>query len=85
MIKRLYNRTVYKVTYQNNTYMVQLERLKNSNSGNPRFQASIIPVSNTDTISFIYNFSGHYYSECDEALYIVKEHIARQMMMEQSL
>ena len=83
MTKRMNNKNSYKVMTVKADYIVTLERLKNTYSGNPRFQATImiLKVYNDITITsdnFVYTvcyrFNGHYMSEQNEAQWIVEHY-----------
>ena len=57
-------------------YIVTLESLKNTYSGNPRFKAVIIKVEDgtTNFYNAVYTFTGHYMSRAQEAAWIVDYH-----------
>ena len=67
---RLNNIITNNVTTDHGNYIVLLERLKNTPSGNPRFDARVISPSG---IAYHFHFHGHYYSELDESKWIVGE------------
>lgn len=75
MTRQRDNRATYRVT-SNKHWLVTLERLSNTYCGNPRYEATLINLDiEYDYIgSFVYRFTGHYYSELDEARWIVKHH-----------
>ena len=77
MTKRLNNVSVYRITTNNSNYIVQLERLKNTYAGTPRFKATITNMNTfTDNFNYspVYTFTGHYIEECEEAKHIVNYH-----------
>jgi hypothetical protein len=78
MTTRRDNRATYRVTTTKH-WLVTLERLHNTYCGNPRFEAILTNIDGeSDFIgSFVYRFTGHYYSELDEAKWIVKHHEAK--------
>lgn len=74
MVKRLNNVDVIEFA----EYTVVLERIKNTSSGAPRYEATIIytgPDRGMDRSGYKYRFTGHYYSERQEAEYILSEHL----------
>lgn len=77
MTVRKDNRATYRVTTTKH-WLVTLERLHNTYSGNPRFEATLINLDNDDVYigSFVYRFTGHYMDERGEAEWIVKHHEA---------
>lgn len=85
MTKRMNNKNSYKVMTVKADYIVTLERLKNTYSGNPRFEASIMIVkdyinetTNSDYIFTVcYRFNGHYMNEQNEAKWIVEHYEKR--------
>ena len=78
MTTRRGNRATYRVTTTRH-WLVTLERLANTYSGNPRFEATLINLDNDDVFigSFVYRFTGHYMDERAEAEWIVKHHEAK--------
>lgn len=62
--------------YSIDGYIITLERLNNTYSGNPRFKAVIIkPEEGTKAFyNAVYTFSGHYLSNIDEAREILRQH-----------
>ena len=74
MIKRLPNVEVFEFA----NYKVLLERIKNSSSGNPRFEATIISKSQDVNTCARFRFSGHYTSEREEAEFILGEFLKFQ-------
>lgn len=80
-MKRLNNKSTYEVITKRARYAVTLERLKNTNAGNPRFSANIITLEvfgeNPATEYFYtvcYRFNGHYMNDLDEAREVVRQH-----------
>lgn len=74
MTKRLTNVDV--IEFAN--YIVLLERITNTSSGAPRYEATIIyigPDRGMDRSGYKYKFTGHYLSERQEAEYILNEHL----------
>lgn len=62
----------------NKDYCVTLKRLKNTTSGCPRYEATIIYLHydpNASLYNAVYNFTGHYFSEAKEAEWILDEHL----------
>ena len=77
MTKRLDNISSYRIETGRNTYIVTMERLHNDVNGCPRFEARIICFGSGIGESFYtarYRFTGHYYSEYDEAKWIVSRY-----------
>jgi hypothetical protein len=70
-------------TFQINTtsgnYLVTLERIKNTTSGNPRFEATIIDLNSYCFATYKYTFQGHFMSENDEAQWIAERHEKESM------
>ena len=62
--------------YSIDGYIITLERLHNTNSGNPRFKAVIIKPEDGSKAFYnaVYTFSGHYLSDIDEAREILRQH-----------
>ena len=82
MIKRKNQISCYYITGQAGAYFVTMERLHNTPSGCPKFRAVIIEMRDNhagiidleDGASYwnaVYDFTGHYYSERQEAQWIV--------------
>lgn len=81
MLRRLVNGTTYLVTTERGSYAVNLEHLRNTYSGNPRFKAKVIvlkvngEVRNDDyAFTAVYSFTGHYLNDYDEAKWIVERY-----------
>lgn len=76
MIIRRDNVAVYRLTTENNHWLVELKRLQNTYCGNPRFEATLINLDKCDTYvgGFVYRFTGHYMDEYDESKWIVNHH-----------
>ena len=74
MIKRLPNVEVFEFA----NYKVLLERIKNSSSGNPRFEATIISESEDVNACARFRFSGQYTAEREEAEFILGEFLKFQ-------
>jgi sporulation protein YlmC with PRC-barrel domain len=77
MTKRLNNVSVYRIATNNGEYIVQLERLKNTYAGNPRFKATITNLNTfTDGFNYspVYTFTGHYCGDVKEAEWVVNYH-----------
>lgn len=81
MIKQDNLKSVIKIK----NYIITLERIKNTSSGNPRYKAILINENNysqniedgkayKSSIAFSYTFTGHYWTEYSEAEYILKHH-----------
>lgn len=75
MVRRRDNRGSYRVNSKNH-YLVTLVRLENNYYGNPRYEATVINLDNADSFIYspVYRFTGHYFSEQDEAVWIVGYH-----------
>ncbi len=77
-MKRLYNETVYTVKTEKNIYLVCMTRLKNTNSGNPRYEFRIIPANDIDTstwrMAIVYRSTGHYCGDRKECEWIVNRY-----------
>ncbi len=74
MVKRLTNVDV--IEFSN--YIVLLERIKNTSSGAPRYEATIIyngPDRGMNRGGHKYRFTGHYLGERQEAEYILNEYL----------
>ena len=74
MVKRLNNVDVIEFA----EYTVVLERIKNTASGSPRYEATIIytgPDRGMNRTGRKYRFTGAYLSERQEAEYILSEHL----------
>lgn len=78
MIKRLNSKSIYNVTTERGEYKVILTPLKNTTSGQPRFEAIVIVMRvGEETGGFynaVYRFGGHYLGEAGEAEWIVNEY-----------
>ncbi len=83
MIRRMNQISAYELTGNKGAYTVVIERLHNTPSGCPRFKAVIIKHEENEAgkMTFedgrslwnaVYSFSGHYYSERQEAAYILE-------------
>ena len=62
--------------YSIDGYIITLETLKNTTSGNPRFKAVIVHTE-PGAESFynaVYTFTGHYFNHYGEAKYILDYH-----------
>ena len=66
----------YNITTEKRRYIVILERLKNTYSGNPRYKAIIIYPDTEHVYCYnaVYTFQGHYFGDIGEAEYIVNFH-----------
>ena len=82
MVNRMNQISAYELTGNKGAYTVAIERLHNTPSGCPRFKAVIIKHEENETgkMSFedgrslynaVYSFNGHYYSERQEAQWIL--------------
>lgn len=59
-------------------YIVTLQKIKNASYGAPRYEAVIIytgPDRGMDRSGYKYRFTGHYYSERQEAEWILEQHL----------
>lgn len=59
-------------------WLVTLKRIKNTLSGAPKYEATIInigPQRGMDRAASVYTFTGHYYSERMEAEFILEHHL----------
>lgn len=72
MVRRRDNKVIYRVNSKAH-YLVTLTRLEN-NYGNPRYEATIIDLDNSDVYipSPTLRFTGHYMGDAGEAEWIVK-------------
>ena len=81
MVRRLNNKSTYRVRGDLGTYAVTMERLNNDVNGNPRWGAQITRVDNLinydATWTICHTFTGHHYNEQDEAGWIVR-HFERE-------
>ena len=68
MIKRKNQVTVVNVERDGETYKVVLRSLKNTETGNPRYEAIILFENDFNAV---YTFQGHYSGDKGEAEYIV--------------
>lgn len=77
MIKQLTNLSTYKFVIDHKIYYVSITNLKNTYAGQPRFEAIITKASNDyyPRYSYKYYFYGHYYTEKDEARFILNYHL----------
>lgn len=78
-MKQLNSIDAYSIKTERNDYVVTLESLKNTTSGNPRFKAVIITLDSNakEFFNSVYTFNGHYFSRRDEAKHIVNYHESR--------
>lgn len=77
MVRRLNNIDVVEFGF----YTVTLQRIKNGQYGTPRYEATIIytgPDRGMDRSGYKYRFTGHYYSERQEAEFILNEHLKKE-------
>ena len=82
MTKRMNNKNSYMIKTVKADYIVTLTRLKNTYSGNPRFEANIMmikdytneTINNDFVYTVCYRFNGHYMDELNECRYIVEYH-----------
>lgn len=77
MVRRRENVGTYFIE-TNKLYAVTLKRLENNYYGNPRYEATIITLSNLGGVgydpSIVYRFTGHYTGDQAEAEWIVNYH-----------
>lgn len=81
-MKRMTNRTAYKVTTDRARYIVIYERLKNGVNGNPRYEFTVTPIEyfngkkfyNEYRFTAVYRASGHYLSDVEECKWIVEQY-----------
>jgi len=74
MLRRLNNIDVVELA----NYTVTLQRIKNGQYGTPRYEAVIIYTGEDrgmDRAAYKYRFTGHYYSERQEAEWILEQHL----------
>lgn len=74
MVRRLNNIDVIEFGF----YTVTLQKIKNGQYGTPRYEAVIIytgPDRGMDRSGYKYRFTGHYYSERQEAEWILEQHL----------
>ena len=71
MIRRLDNRDIYKF----NNALVILENIHNTQSGNPRFRATIINIETLE--NEVYTFTGHYMTRESEARRIYESRFSK--------
>ena len=74
MVKQLYNVDIIEFA----RWTVVLEKIKNSPSGAPRYEATVIydgQDRGMDRAATKYRFTGHYYSEREEAEFILEHHL----------
>jgi len=77
MVRRLNNIDVIEFGF----YTVTLQRIKNGQYGTPRYEAVIIytgPDRGMDRGGYKYRFTGHYYSERQEAEWILEQHLKEE-------
>ena len=77
MVRRLNNIDVIEFGF----YTVTLQKLKNGQYGCPRYEAVIIytgPDRGMDRSGYKYRFTGHYYSERQEAEWILEQHLNKE-------
>lgn len=73
--KRKDSQAAYKIVLQDAAYTVIMERLKNTHAGALRFRALIIPINTAEFNAVaVYNFTGHYLCEKQEAEFIARYH-----------
>ena len=80
MIKRLNAVNTFEVKDKiDRKWIIVLEHLKNTNMGCPRFKATLIMqdgmVSNVAKYNVVYQFTGHYLNDYDEAKWILNYHL----------
>ena len=76
MVKQLYNVDVIEFA----EWIVVLQRIQNTSSGTPRYEATIINISKDrgmNRSASKYRFTGHYYSERQEAEFILEHHLSK--------
>lgn len=75
-MRRRNNKATYRINVDNAHYLVTLTHLKNNVYGNPRFEANIIDLDNSDNYiaTAVYRFGGHYMGDAGEAAWIVEQH-----------
>lgn len=83
-MRRSNNQTAFRF----GAYIVNLERIKNTPSGGPRFKAIIINSEEAEKWrggvgSAVYTFQGHYCSDRSEANFILKRHIEKFLTAEE--
>lgn len=81
MVKQLTNKTVYKVTYEGNLFLVTIQNLRNTLEGCPRMQANIINLStfgDVKTQSYTYNFRCDYSGDYAQCKKIVEYHYNKE-------
>lgn len=74
MVRRLNNIDVIEFGF----YTITLQKIKNGQYGTPRYEAVIIytgPDRGMDRAGYKYRFTGHYYSERQEAEWILEQHL----------
>ena len=68
MIKVNYKiNSAYSIECGSNWYLVTMQRIRNTPSGNPRYSVSVVFMSRTDTPAYQFNWRGGYCSEPQEA------------------
>lgn len=81
-MKRLNQIHAYKFKVKRAVYIVTLEHLKNDIYGCPRYKAVIICNTAENLPSYynaVYTFRGHYWTDKDEAQYILDEFIKESL------
>jgi len=77
MVKSLKNIDVVEFA----SYIVTLEKIKNTTSGAPRYKATIIniePERGMNRSAYVYQFTGHYCGERKEAEFILQYHLDKE-------
>ena len=77
MLRRLNNIDVVELA----NYTVTLQRITNGQYGTPRYEAVIIYTGEgrgMDRSGYKYRFTGHYYSERQEAEWILEQHLKKE-------
>ena len=80
MVKRLNATNTFEIKDDTERkWLVVLEHLKNTETGCPRFKATLIlqngMVSNIAIYNAVYQFKGHYLNDYDEAKWILDYHL----------
>ena len=80
MIKRLNSISTFELKDNiDRKWTIALEHLKNTRMGCPRFKAILIMkdgmVSNVTSYNAVYQFTGHYLNDYDEAKWILEYHL----------
>lgn len=85
MVKRknnIYAFNIYRKTPDGDgNYIVTLESLKNTPSGNPRYKAVIVfePYKEGSRYNAVYTFTGHYMGEQKEAEWILDKYLNNEL------